>query len=389
MVNAKAALGQIPREKYRSIREQANPFEKIGRSIFMNRAGVKLVNLDAVFGLTGHSGGLLAQQTAKEFTFADIAGAPGAFSQYLLYRNPEAYGYAISLKTRSPSLRWKTDLLDLSRLNITYGEDDTGDLYTNADWFANWVRKTAPSGVDLVTADGGFEVKNRRKQEILSFRLIMVEVLTALQILKSGPSEETSGRLVLKLFDTVTLLTGELIFLLTLAFKEINIIKPITSRPANAEKYLVARGIRRERANEIVLFLRELNSIYQSGRIVTQLVNPESIPECFFQYLRAINQQALNNQLIAIRNIGNVVKGIKLEIPIYNLPKSLIIWNVPGNEEVRRRYNVNRPIDTPNTGYRATIAGSAYPAQRDISEPLSQRSPRSPRLTHSQPPTIM
>ena len=42
---------------------EANPFENIGNSIFMNRAGIKLVNIDAIYGLTKHVGGLLAKQT--------------------------------------------------------------------------------------------------------------------------------------------------------------------------------------------------------------------------------------------------------------------------------------------------------------------------------------
>src|SRR3972149_10387343 len=75
-----------------------DPFEKIGSSIFMTRDGVKLANIDMVMNITGHTGGYLSQQTNKDYIFCDLGGAPGAFTQYLQFRLPRAYGYGISLK---------------------------------------------------------------------------------------------------------------------------------------------------------------------------------------------------------------------------------------------------------------------------------------------------
>jgi cap1 methyltransferase len=49
---AKEKLSGIPPELFDVARSRANPYEAIGKSIFLNRAAVKLANMDDLFGLT-------------------------------------------------------------------------------------------------------------------------------------------------------------------------------------------------------------------------------------------------------------------------------------------------------------------------------------------------
>src|SRR5436853_6709955 len=67
------------------------PYENANNSIFINRCGLKLANLDKIFNLTTHNSGFVNQQvTFTDFnpTFCDVAGGPGGFTQYLQYRLP-------------------------------------------------------------------------------------------------------------------------------------------------------------------------------------------------------------------------------------------------------------------------------------------------------------
>lgn len=91
----------------------------------------------------------------------------------------------------------------------------------------------------LVTCDGGFDYSNDfNNQEKTSFQIIFSEITTALALQKKG------GTLVCKVFDLFTLFSVQLIHLLTLLYEEVGIFKPSTSRPANSEKYLIAKKFR-------------------------------------------------------------------------------------------------------------------------------------------------
>lgn len=82
----------------------------------------------------------------------------------------------------------------------------------------------------------GFEVtKQEHLQEVLSHQIILSQIYIALCIVRPG------GHFVCKLFDTVTPFTVALIYFASLAFDFIAIHKPITSRPANSERYLICK----------------------------------------------------------------------------------------------------------------------------------------------------
>jgi len=316
--------------KFEEIRLQYNPFERIGNSIFIDRAGVKLANVDAVLNLTGHTGGFMAQQSLNEFTFVDLAGAPGAWTQYIQFRFPLSIGYGISLKEAIP---WRTDILNMDSFAINYGEDDTGNLYTNAESFAKYVKTSVNTGVDLVMADGGFSVKGEEeRQEFLTSRLILSEMLTALESLRIG------GSFICKVYDTVTKIMADLIFLMSLCFENIWLFKPISSRPANSERYLVCKNLR-PNIFEYINILATAYYRYQGKTsndiMITNLFS--TLPEVFVSWLTNSNNQSFQTQI----DYGNIILQLlndhPVSLPQYNLYKCLVIWNLPDNPEYKPR----------------------------------------------------
>ena len=318
--------------KFKQIRLVSNPFEQIGNSIFMNRAAIKLANIDAILRLTNHTGGYLAQQTPGKFSFCDLAGGPGAWTQYIQYRRSNSHGFGITLKPENipgdakeaQKLGWDTDKLDLDIFTISYGEDGTGNLYTNGPAFASFVKKTEVLGVDLVMADGGFEIKagEERYQEPLTARLILSEVLTGLMSLRIG------GNMVIKVYDTVTKFMADLLFIVASCFEAIWLFKPISSRPANAEKYLVAKGLKGN-IEEYTALLLQAYSLYTNELSVVQLV--AQLPPNFVAWLTEMNNLHLNEQHIAVDHALALLEGRPSSMPSYNLHKALILWNLPGN----------------------------------------------------------
>ena len=69
-------------------------------------------------------------------------------------------------------------------------------------------------------------------QELLTKQLVMCQFACALSILREG------GHFVCSLFDMYTPFLVGLIYLLYRCFEKICIIKPVTSRPANSERWV-------------------------------------------------------------------------------------------------------------------------------------------------------
>jgi hypothetical protein len=92
---------------------------------------------------------------------------------------------------------------------------------------------------DLVTADGGFDVSSDyNMQELLTLRLILCEVYTMLRLQREG------GAGVLKVFDVSHADTQTVLRVLAAAYAHVTLVKPLSSRPANSEKYVVCAGFR-------------------------------------------------------------------------------------------------------------------------------------------------
>lgn len=77
-------------EDLRNARFRSNPYETIGSVIFLNRAAVKMANMDAVFDFMftkpTKPNGESAVDKKEILYFADVCAGPGGFSEYVLYK---------------------------------------------------------------------------------------------------------------------------------------------------------------------------------------------------------------------------------------------------------------------------------------------------------------
>lgn len=351
-------------------RDLTNPYEAIGKSIFITRAAVKLANIDAVFNILAtprdplvaqYSAEYLARYSAGSpmgysgaFSFVDIAAGPGGFSQYIMWRRTEARGFGMTLKPlrkEESHTDWNRRVLDPRRFTITYGPDKTGNLYTNWAAFLNEVLSVHRNGVDLLTGDGGFDVENMEvapgqavdfnyaRQEFLSTRLIMAEIVVAINCLRIG------GTAVIKIFDTVTSVMAQLIYLAALCFDRTTIFKPLSSRPANAERYLVLQGLRGPEVTEAVTaILEEALNRYTATDNVTNII--ADMPELYLTWLREMNTQSIERQLAVDSDIVDVMNGGAYEPTVLNLKRALIVWNIPEGPKRREdRIRVDKAVE--------------------------------------------
>lgn len=109
--------------------------------------------------------------------------------------------------------------------------------------------------MDLVTADAGIDYSfDFALQEHTSANLILCQIAFGCAMLKSG------GTFIVKMFDISTSFSVDMMYFLSLAFDNVHMFKPNTSRYANSERYIVCQGFRLEGDVRLVdFFCRTMN----------------------------------------------------------------------------------------------------------------------------------
>lgn len=256
----KSVFDQLGEKEMRNARTRSNPFETIGSSIFMNRAAVKMANLDSMFGFMFTNpvdeDGRPTVNENELLHFADCCAGPGGFSEYVLWRKGwHAKGVGFTLKRENDFQLHKFVAGTPETFDTYYGCKNDGNIFDpeNIASLTDYVLSQTTSGVHFMMSDGGFSVEGQENvQEILSKQLYLCQCLTALSIVR------VNGHFVTKLFDLFTPFSIGLVYLMYKCFKQVCIVKPNTSRPANSERYLVCKW-KKPNTEAIQSYLNDVN----------------------------------------------------------------------------------------------------------------------------------
>ncbi|XP_027732043.1 cap-specific mRNA (nucleoside-2'-O-)-methyltransferase 1 isoform X1 [Vombatus ursinus] len=252
VLKCKSVFDDLDGEEMRRARTRSNPYEMIRGVFFLNRAAMKMANIDFVFDrmFTNPKDSLgkplLKDRDPELLYFADVCAGPGGFSEYVLWRKKwHAKGFGMTLKGPNDFKLEDFYAASSELFEPYYGEggiDGDGDITRpeNITAFRNFVLdNTDRKGVHFMMADGGFSVeKQENLQEILSKQLLLCQFLTGLSVIRTG------GHFICKTFDLFTPFSVGLIYLLYTCFERVSLFKPVTSRPANSERYVVCKSLK-------------------------------------------------------------------------------------------------------------------------------------------------
>lgn len=205
-----------------------------------------------------------------------LAEGPGGFMEAVMRKreNPKDNYYGMTLRPNHKSIpNWKLNSFtaqQLGQISILFGKDGTGDLY-NLDNTQYLIDSLGQNTMHLITADGGFDFsRDFNKQEEHSFKLISCEVYCALRMLRNG------GTFIVKVYDIFHPCTIHMVSCLRRCFECIYITKPLTSRPANSEKYLVCCGYCVSEGSRWINTIKELSSLTSLEVSVVELEESDS-----------------------------------------------------------------------------------------------------------------
>ncbi len=195
-------------------------------------------------------------------------------------------------------------------------------------------------GVHFMMADGGFSVEGQENvQEILSKQLYLCQCLVALSVVRP------EGHFVCKLFDLFTPFSVGLVYLMRMAFAQVCIHKPNTSRPANSERYIICKWRRGDSVCSSIceyLFMvnRRLNELGMSklGQTTSTTDVLELVPTDlmerdveFLEYMVKSNNTLGERQILGLTKIAAFCKDeTLLETRQPQMKKECLeYWNVP------------------------------------------------------------
>lgn len=197
--------------------------------------------------------GLIPEETKTDFVHFDNAAFPGSFvvstHHYVMTKRNWSNRYKWYASSLHESTRGtNAPLADKYALFQRYPENwlmhgnNNGDVLNPANQ-RDFCSKIGPGsktgGVDLYTSDLGFDSSSDyNNQELIHAQANIGQILSGILTLRKG------GSFVTKQYTTFEMITISAMYAVSQLFDEFYICKPVTSREANSETYLIGKGFR-------------------------------------------------------------------------------------------------------------------------------------------------
>ena len=358
--NQKEGLNSITKEYFNMTKDDPN---------IMSRAFYKMWEMIYYFDLA----------SKEDLTYAALAEGPGSFLQAVLkfrekynfdLKKDKYFGVTIhaedgkNIEMGKQFMNYynKTypELLNIHKTYtrekaMKYKSRSNGDLteVKTISLFKKEINKTKKYA-DLVTADGGFDWDDENYQEQEAYMLILGEIIGALRV------QNKDGNFVLKLFETFTISSLKMIYLLSSFYEKVYICKPLFSRESNSEKYLICKGFKYDQKKDSKKLderITKLENILEnlSTEIYLQDIFPDlTLPKEYIDMFRYINIFIANKQQIMINKIVTYIKNSNFFGEEYHNYKDEQVkatkwWTEKFYTEKYEKYNIVNDINNYNS----------------------------------------
>ncbi|SNW62954.1 FtsJ-like methyltransferase [Orpheovirus IHUMI-LCC2] len=306
----------------RNINNEGEYYDGINSEILNSRSALKLANVDAVYGILEHMSGLMTTRIGGIIYYVSIGHGTGTFLEYIQYRRSDAIGLGMTLRSLDKPL--DKNIIDTSRFYPITGKDGTGNIIKNYQNLIDNALDMSNDGMEYVFANSGMGGdENKVDHELLVSRLLLTEIFVALRTLRVKSALGKGGIFVCRVFDTVTPLSLDILWLLSICFESVSIIKPVTSRRSESEKYVVAYNLREHGivnpVSELISKILDKYGELKEGETIVRILADGTIPGQFKEWLTDINEY--------MYDLHDKVEG---SAPLLNLQNALYVWNLAG-----------------------------------------------------------
>ena len=269
------------------------------------------------------------------FKTAHIAEGPGGFIECIykyicsyykdnIFNKIKIYGLTL-LSDDINIPNWKIKKNNIKSFNIELNRryQGNGDLY-DIENINTFINNIGYKSCNFITGDGGFDFSyNYNEQEENFIFFFISEIYLILNLLKK------EGNCIIKIYDIYSKNSIKLIYILTLFFNDIYILKPFTSRPANSEKYILCNNYNDD--DKLLNYMNILKDIIINKDIKLLNNNNIIIPYNFLDIIYKYNVWYTDRQ---IKYINKTIDLIEINIENNN--------EINNNAYLSKLYNSNK-----------------------------------------------
>ena len=296
----------------------------------LSRSFYKMIEICKTMRLTDS----LPVDNCKTFHFAE---GPGGFIEAISYirENPNDKYYGMTLLDQDlsniPGWKKSQEFLDKNKnVTIWSGKSGDGDMLKAENLMECYNQHK--SSCDIVTGDGGFDfTMDFKHQEVVSLKLAFAQCAYAFSCQKKG------GCFIVKLFDTYTQASIDILYLLASAYEKVFFFKPHTSRQANSEKYIVCKNFKLDKNKSVILSMYDVIKSYEDDKHPYRFLNC-AIPYNFICAVQEINAILGQSQIENITSTINIIDNCSSE-RLENLKKNHIGKCVSWCQKFKIPYN--------------------------------------------------
>lgn len=265
-----------------------------------------------------------------KMVYGAIAEGPGSFVEAYIDFREKYYNikndkiYSVTLKPEKQSNIEDMNKVFMGKLKKNYSDiyvphktsqksvadkytgKDNGDI-TDSKTIKNFKKDLVKDKnlADLVSADGSKYIYEDNYKEQESYILIFGEIVSALSVQNKG------GHFVLKMFDTFTMTSVKMLYILNMFYEDLYIYKPYSSLQSEDEKYIVCKNFKFNQ-KDIEKELKYLNEVLEkmnTGEFVDNIFTKLTIPNNFLKMIKLSNIDLVNTQQITINKIVTFIKN--------------------------------------------------------------------------------
>ena len=158
------------------------------------------------------------------------------------------------------------------------------------------------------------EMKNKSKSHIIIgdygydnegdiYNILINEIIIALSY------QNNNGHFILKIYESFTIPTLKLIYILSACYEEVYIYKPYFSRPSESDKYIICTKFQKNKTTLIANIIKILKNIkLEPNKYIYSIIPKLILPQTFLNKIIFINIKLINTQQIMINNIIKYIK---------------------------------------------------------------------------------
>lgn len=169
---------------------------------------------------------------------------------------------------------------------------------------SKFIKSNKYSDFIIANCENNYSSINLREQE--SYKLFLGELLVILWSLKK------KGNCIFKIFDTFTLITLKIIYILHSLFDEIYVSKPLLSRLSDSEKFIICKNYKfdnnEKKINKLIKMIEEILKNIDSNNFLNDIFIDFELPNDFINEFKYINVKLINQQQILINEIVKYIK---------------------------------------------------------------------------------